>query len=156
MQCKEVKKIISRYIDGEMTEELKGSFEAHLKSCPGCQTQCMKIARMWDTLSDLPELKPNAWAFTRLQAQLDQPVVQSVPSLWDRLLIPATSMIMLMTGLWLGSLTWNANNSEVAQKSSEDVWENAYTESIEPVPESSLSSVYFELASLTNGGSDNE
>lgn len=152
MQCSIIKKHLSQYIDNELDFRLKKEFEEHIQNCPDCQKALQEEKIIWMKLDSFDSIKPNPWAYTRLQAALDQPTKSTKPPAWTRFLIPISSVAVAALGIWLGSLTWQQNSTV----QNGDSWIAYYEETIDDYTNSSLSSVYLEMITQENGGSTDE
>lgn len=152
MQCNKIKKHISRYLDNELAFQLKKEFEEHIKNCSNCQEALQQEEMIWAKLDSFESLKPNPWAFTRIQAVLDQPTRSRTHSKWMQFVIPASTVAVALLGIWLGSLTWKQESTNQNQETFIAYYENT----IDDYSNSSLSSVYLEITTKANGGSGNE
>ena len=59
MNCKETKKILSAYADGEITDDLKDAVEKHVDGCAECKallTQQVKLNKQLLSIGDNPDL----------------------------------------------------------------------------------------------------
>ncbi len=152
MQCKAIKKTLSQYIDNECQRQEKRSIENHILSCRHCQKELEQLKTMWQQLEGFESIEPNPWAFTRCQTALDQPEKTSHLRVWNRILIPVSSAAVAALGLWLGSLTWQ----EPPLNKPNETLIAYYEETVNEFSSSSLSSVYLQIASAENGGSNHE
>ena len=59
MKCREFKKWIGEYVDGELTSVLKADFDCHMAECQSCRKSYESIAEAWESLKGLPETEPS-------------------------------------------------------------------------------------------------
>lgn len=58
MQCKEAKRLISSYIDGEISPDKRRELEAHLLTCPYCRRELEMMEKIVKLIHELPEIEP--------------------------------------------------------------------------------------------------
>lgn len=119
MQCKDVREILSPYLDGFLEPEEQRKVERHLESCPACQAQYADLRHTVELLRELPEVTPPAGFRKQLREQLEaleQPVPVATGSArskgrggwrnWMGMLAAAAVLVVALgiSGLWQGSL----------------------------------------------------
>lgn len=57
MKCAQIKKLLSPYLENELSREKKAEVEAHLKICLGCAAELDNLKKVSLLLSSLPELE---------------------------------------------------------------------------------------------------
>lgn len=92
MKCTEAEKLISKSLDGLLTDEEKDALEKHLRGCPACQKTSKEYAFMMETLRnpEFPEEKPYFWE--RLQPRLKEQRAFYPWPLWKRWSIRAVPL----------------------------------------------------------------
>lgn len=61
MNCKEFEELMTAYLDGELPQDMRDSFEQHIKSCDRCQAEmstyenCKRIFRRFVKEENPPE-----------------------------------------------------------------------------------------------------
>lgn len=103
MKCTKAEILISKSLDGLLTDEEKDLLERHLRSCPACQIKGKEYAIMMETLRDteFPAEKPYFWE--RLQPRLKEQRKFDLWSLWKRWSIRAVPLsIIAVVALALG------------------------------------------------------
>jgi anti-sigma factor RsiW len=53
--CREFVELVTDYLEGALSPDEQGRFEAHLADCDGCAGYLEDMRRMVDSMSDLPE-----------------------------------------------------------------------------------------------------
>ena len=56
MNCKKIEELLNPYIDQELDAESTQTIEEHLKSCPTCQDEYLKLKEMVASLNLLPQV----------------------------------------------------------------------------------------------------
>lgn len=56
-ECKRFKKLISDYLDDELSADLRVNFDNHLEDCPGCADTTSQIETLKDELKKLPQIQ---------------------------------------------------------------------------------------------------
>jgi predicted anti-sigma-YlaC factor YlaD len=104
MKCTKAEILISKSLDGLLTDEEKGALEKHLERCPACQIKRKEYAFMMETLrdTDFPVEKPYFWE--RLQPRLKESRKFDPWSLWKQWsfrAVPVSIIIVIALGLSL-------------------------------------------------------
>lgn len=60
MLCREVKELLSSYLDGALDSDVRESIRAHLKACSICRADFHSLTRVLDVLRLLPAVQPPA------------------------------------------------------------------------------------------------
>ena len=99
MQCAECQNLLSEFLDGDLTDRVRGDVDRHLGQCAGCTTLRDDLARIIEASAALPLHTPPARVWERVQAglgggtvvawnaerALEGNVVAGPSSWWDRL-----------------------------------------------------------------------
>lgn len=59
MKSTDFQRLSVQYLYGELTDEEKSSFEAHLKDCEGCRNELEEMKQTVDLLEKMPETEPS-------------------------------------------------------------------------------------------------
>ncbi len=59
MRCKEAKRLMSSYIDGEISSLKKRELEEHLEECINCKKELLIMEDLLKKLHSLPEISPS-------------------------------------------------------------------------------------------------
>jgi Predicted transmembrane transcriptional regulator (anti-sigma factor) len=59
MQCKEAKRLISSYIDGEISPDKRRDLEGHLLICSDCRRELEMMEKIVKLIHELPEIEPS-------------------------------------------------------------------------------------------------
>ena len=106
MKCTKVEKLISKSLDGFLTNEEKKVLEEHLRGCPACQRMSKEYSFMMETLRDpgFPEEKPYFWE--RLQPRLKEQRAFYFWPLWKRWSIRAVPLSIIAVAALAFGLTF--------------------------------------------------
>ncbi len=55
LNCNDIKKLINKYIDGELDENLRSSFDEHIDSCKECKQELEETFMVVNLLNDIPD-----------------------------------------------------------------------------------------------------
>lgn len=55
MRCEEVGPLLADLVVGALTADERAALDAHLVSCPACQSEALDVEGMWQRLGDVPE-----------------------------------------------------------------------------------------------------
>lgn len=81
MKCRHAKKLISQYMDDELSPRRKKDFESHLRSCASCSAE-LEEARALHVLLSSAERFPAPYGFaTRVMANLGEKEALRIPRL---------------------------------------------------------------------------
>jgi len=81
MNCKEIKKILNPYIDQVLDAESIRQVEEHLKSCPTCQDDYLRLKEMVASLNFLPQVSAPSNLTQNIMAKISQEEIQ-IQSSW--------------------------------------------------------------------------
>jgi len=81
MNCKEIKKILNPYIDQVLDAESIQQVEEHLKSCPTCQDDYLRLKEMVASLNFLPQVSAPSNLTQNIMAKILQEEIQ-IQSSW--------------------------------------------------------------------------
>ncbi|MBI5640272.1 MAG: zf-HC2 domain-containing protein [Nitrospirae bacterium] len=70
MKCSEAHKLISPYIDSELSEKERNAVENHLNVCPGCRTELEETRQLQGLFEGVAEYKAPYGFQTRVMANL--------------------------------------------------------------------------------------
>ena len=106
MKCKETRKVLSRYLDQELSSTETSSIEEHLAGCLDCRTELETQQRLWTLLGSVePVRAPNLLA--AVEARLSEPRgwLSVLAGLRLRSFAYATATVALV-GLFVGTGVW--------------------------------------------------
>jgi predicted anti-sigma-YlaC factor YlaD len=103
MKCKRAETLLSRSLDGLLTDGEKDALEEHLESCSSCRKKRMEYAFIAETLNkeDFPEIDPYFWE--HLQPRLKEGKKYAFWSAWKQWSLRAAPIsIIAVIALALG------------------------------------------------------
>jgi anti-sigma factor RsiW len=112
MKCRNVQKRLPVYQDGELSSVEQNRIKSHLTDCPECSKQYKELQRVWDLLSDFPDIQPMPGFHLRLRKKISglrehqfiprlRQVFQLLPS---PLATVTLALVGLVTGIYLGNV----------------------------------------------------
>jgi len=111
MKCHNVQKKLSAYQDVELTSQEQNEVATHLVSCQSCREQYEKIERVWQTLGELEEIRPDPWFYPQLARKIKEPrekgLWPTVEGIFQLLRTPAIASILLAVGILAGTYLGN-------------------------------------------------
>jgi len=72
MKCSQVKKMISQYVDEELTPDEKKLFTTHIKDCPGCREELEEIRSIHALLASAENYSAPLGFVTRVMARVEE------------------------------------------------------------------------------------
>ncbi len=70
MRCSKAKKMISDYIDNELTSQQTEVLERHLKECSECRKTLEDFRKIAERSGKLKEMSPPEWSWMRIKARI--------------------------------------------------------------------------------------
>ncbi len=70
MECQDVRKILSAYLEGMVSPEDQELIDQHLASCRACSTALYELNRTGEALKNLKEVEPPPWMKQKIMARV--------------------------------------------------------------------------------------
>src|SRR5215468_6221805 len=86
MNCAEVQKYLSDFLEKSLDNERAGAIEDHLATCSLCSEELAGLAECQKLVSCLPQVEPPAGFTHQVMARVRE--AAHPPSLWERLFLP--------------------------------------------------------------------
>ena len=107
--CKDIRKKLSAFQDGEVNQAQKESIEIHLQSCRECKKEIAAMMHTYQSIDKLPQIEPDPMFTQQVMERINN------TSLLDRFLnnvlrplpVPAAMTAMVIIGLLSGTLLGN-------------------------------------------------
>jgi anti-sigma factor RsiW len=152
MNCRDVEKTLSAYLDGELAPGRKDVVASHLSSCEACRSRLAEWGAVWKALDALPVAESSPAFRARVLARLRQ-TRPSASERLERFLIPVSAAAVALLGFWVGYIAGGGGSSTArAPESASPIASTAYLDSFSPVPAASAAEVYFAI----NNGLESE
>ena len=87
MECSEVHKRLSAYIEKVLSPKQKALIDAHLKRCKQCKRALADLKKAIQHVQDLEEVEPPAWLAQKVMARV-QSEAEAKRGIWQRLFSP--------------------------------------------------------------------
>jgi predicted anti-sigma-YlaC factor YlaD len=111
MKCRNIQKKLSAYQDRELKPEEKEQISRHLENCQSCREQYEKLERVWQTLEEFQEIRPDPWFYPQLVRKVKEPrersLLPGVQWVFQMLRTPAIASILLAIGILAGTYLGN-------------------------------------------------
>ena len=148
MNCRQIKKQLSVFQDGELAPEQEKTLKVHLRQCEACRTRLQEYRASWDLLEILEDAEPNPYFYTRLKTRIEERRVHHRG--FSRLLIPVTAAVMLLLGIWMGNAVTKMGNGTTVATTEQDLMIPAleHFEDFEDFPAESIGKVFTDVATL--------
>ena len=147
MNCRNIQKWLSAYIDGELSTERKKTIQIHLQECETCQEILKTMNQAWDLLDELPAPESVPYFYTRLKARMEAEKQEKGQKWIERILIPTSAVVATVLGIIVGSIVGSNGNQQVEATGLDEEFIASYLDSFEDFPGVSLGEVYLDLSS---------
>ena len=111
MRCHNVQKKLPAYQDKELNPREQQEVSKHLLSCQTCCEQYAELERVWQTLEELQEIRPDPWFYPQLVRKVKEPrergLLPGVQWVFLMLRTPAIVSILLAIGILAGTYLGN-------------------------------------------------
>jgi len=164
MKCRSVQKKLSAYQDRELEPLEKERVRSHLLSCRACREQYAELERVWQTLGELEEIRPDPWFYRQLARKINQPheqgLLQALQRVFQTLRAPAIASIILLIGILAGTYFGNIlvqfdflpfQHKPVNYSQGKTLFSSLGV--FDPVPSGTLADGYLRLVSYTESDS---
>lgn len=156
MKCYKIKKRLSAYLDGEITEEERKIISEHLAGCEKCHEELAAFSKVQDSLRVLRGMDVPSYFMTRLRQQLREET-QPLPFL-ERIrsvVISAGTAVAIIVSLFIGNQVGRTLYQSIAAGTTLQTTETTNifgSNAFEEFPDGSLSDIYNDLVAGGNNG----
>lgn len=164
MQCQQVQLLLNRYIDGEISEAVRGELDRHLEACAVCRAEVELLRKLEPLLAELPVPPLPADLTTSILRRAATPERTGSSVIiwrdwWTSATTPlrAAAVVILMVGLAVGGILGRSVNGKPL-RSNTDVRSAAVIpltvyelDDLGGLPDGSLSEAYLELLTPAGG-----
>jgi anti-sigma factor RsiW len=135
MRCSKARRLLSPYIDKELTKAEAELFDAHVRDCIKCRTRLEEMQAMHDTFSYMEGLNAPLGFATRVMANIKEKRTKrlSLFPVLSRLIEVAVVILVIIIGTRVGSLLGTAftgQKTSIASSLSLDTFEAVQPNSI--------------------------
>lgn len=95
MRCGKIQRLLNRYIDNELTEDIQG----HLAGCKGCTHRLNELTRIKELLGVTTAYQPNPFLLTRIASAIKE--ITPIPIGILRVWVPIATILILLAGFIL-------------------------------------------------------
>jgi predicted anti-sigma-YlaC factor YlaD len=123
MKCSRIRRRLSAFLDGEVTEEEKQQILEHLKFCPDCQKELDELHKLSDSLDSFEEIEPSPYFMIRLKQRIAEREERSLIRFpfveWTRhVAVPVGVTALIIFSLFLGGHLGKAMYQTIAESES--------------------------------------
>lgn len=112
MKCRSFQKKLSACQDRELKPGEQEEISRHLRSCLSCREQYEKLERVWQTLGEMEEIRPDPWFYRQLLGKIREPreqvgrsTIEWFSPLWRAPVIVSILLIVgILAGTYLGKI----------------------------------------------------
>jgi predicted anti-sigma-YlaC factor YlaD len=112
MKCRNVQKKFSAYQDGELKPREQEEVNVHLLNCRSCREQYAEIERIWQTLGESEEIRPDPWFYSQIVRKMKEPreqvLLPVLQHVFQVLRAPAIASglvaVGILVGIYIGSV----------------------------------------------------
>lgn len=151
MKCSEIRKKLSAYLDGEITDQEKKTLSDHLDNCLDCRNELLALRTVRKNLNIMPDIAVPPYFYTRLKqrvADSDQrlPILERL----RQIALPGFAVALTLLALVLGNTMARIIYQGIANPESSTETANVFgIDAFDEYPEGSISNAYNEL--ITGG-----
>jgi anti-sigma factor RsiW len=107
MKCSKVQRKLSAYQDNQLEPLKQKEIRSHLLSCQSCREQYAEFERVWQTLGELKEIRPDPWFYQQVVRKIREPrergLLPTLQHVFRLSRAPVAVSIILIIGLLAGS-----------------------------------------------------
>ena len=125
MKCKEVKKLLPEFVEGNIQEQKMKDIDFHLNNCPDCMFLFEKLKSTMSMLKPKSEISEQAFYYTRLKQKMENRYdnARNYGLGWlKRSLQPVAYVVSLVLAVYIGILigSGSTNKSQLSDMSTSD------------------------------------
>jgi len=155
MKCAKIRKRLSAFMDGEVSEEEKRQISIHLEFCDRCQQELVELTQVADTLSLIEKAQVSPYFMARLKQRIaeEKPrrhVYWSLGEIIKPAVIPVTATVLVIFSFVLGHSLGKAicqTKITNASKAQAELTNLMGISSFDRLTEGSLTRTYLDLVS---------
>jgi anti-sigma factor RsiW len=145
MKCRHAKKMISQYVDDELSPSRKRDIESHLRSCVSCRDALEEVRALHALFSSAERFPAPQGFATRVLANLDEREAPQIPSLFGfrplifRAAQVALALVVMTIGIVSGNLLLTERTDRLGQTA---VQESFSIDLFQAAPPGSIGGIY--------------
>jgi anti-sigma factor RsiW len=133
MKCKEIHKLLHKFIDNELDVEQNIKVQKHLDTCANCHSLFIKVQSSFGLLKPNSEISEQAFYFTRLKQKMENKITpkESIFAgfLSKKLVQPVIYLSSLILAVYIGILIGSGSVEQNSYTEVHNNDENYYIES---------------------------
>jgi anti-sigma factor RsiW len=161
MNCRQIRKKLTAFQDGELNADDRALVSAHFQSCPSCRSVYAEMEEVWKSLNMINEIEPSPGFYRNLYWKIHTPATnhqrRQVPWFLQLFPTPVFALALLLIGLGLGAFLgdaivtvgpWSIKNQTGYSQTLRDF--DSF-KVFAPLPPGTLGDSYVRMASATEG-----
>jgi len=160
MKCRETKKNLIRFVDGDLPEQENAAIQRHLNDCASCSAQFNMLIKFYPPAEQIQKQPPPPYLWEKLYLKLDSVEDKSLSSLNLMKLVPKLSNFALtfavfifsvLLGVYLGGdpqiqaqETFSANTENTVMS---ELVQETFIDTFDDLPPCSIGNAYLTLKS---------
>lgn len=111
MSCRNIRKRLSAYQDGELLPDEQAGIKIHLQGCPKCSARYAAFQHAWEALGEVPEIHPAPTFYPELRKKIaglnDRRFFPRLRQVFQFFPAPLATATLVLAGLVVGSYAGN-------------------------------------------------
>lgn len=155
MDCRETRRKLSAYQDGELADSQRAQVEQHLKQCSACSMVFQQMNQLWDIMENVETIESAPYFWTRLAQRLHErskpkvawrPFFAPVQKVSFSLLVICLLVLGFAIGMFLGHNIYH--QSQLTSAAADQELDQVFPmNSFEDFPEQSMAQAYVTMIS---------
>jgi len=151
MNCHHVRKKLSAFQDGELSDSLKQEIQIHLRECADCAAVLAEMEQVWSQLSHADTITSAPYFWARLSHRIQKQGTRkrfvdrvAAPfSLLPKPIVTAVVFIIgIMIGIYLGKSIYKDANAPIPITLEQEMEQQTSVSSFSDLPANSVSEIY--------------
>lgn len=105
MDCRSARRLLSRFLDRELPDDLGRAFQDHLAACPACRKETEELRSLLEVFSEPAAVPAPARLYGLIRDRLPDPDRAWLPAWWKPVLVPvlagAAFVLTALASAWL-------------------------------------------------------
>lgn len=102
MKCSEMRRDISRELDGELEQSRAEALATHLEACEECRVYRASMQQLYSLHSGLVEAEPSSRLLPSVMSALEEQARRDRQGWWYRIAVPAAVALVVFLGVLAG------------------------------------------------------
>ena len=148
MKCSKAHKLISPYIDSELSEKERKSVENHLNVCPRCRAEFEEMRGSGYLLPNTEKFKAPYGFSTRVMANIASEKAKGFS--WTPMFARFAEVVVLLVMIFTGIISGSFLSDRLVNEKKALIMSSFYLDIFDPTPPDSLGGVYLAMSEVKN------